>query len=249
MTQEIVALVTGGSSGIGRATALAMAAAGAHVVIGDRDRAGGAQTADLVARAGGQALFVEADMTDPVAVKALIDGAVSRFGRLDWAVNAAGYPGKPALTPDWDPAEIDRAYDVNVKGLWHCLREELRQMQRQGGGSIVNIASAGGLIATPWMSGYGASKHAVVGLTRSAAVEFAPHNVRVNAICPGGVRTPMMAEVMKRPGHAERVASVTPMGRMAEPKEIAACALFLCSAAASYVTGVALPVDGGVTAQ
>jgi NAD(P)-dependent dehydrogenase (short-subunit alcohol dehydrogenase family) len=244
-----VALVTGGGSGIGRATCLAFAREGTSVLVADWSEAGSRETVARIRETGGIAEAFHVDVTEPAEVKAMVDKAVSTFGRIDCAVNAAGYPGKQAALIDWLEAEMDRAYTVNVKGVWYSMREEIRQMLQTGGGAIVNIASVGGLMASPSLGGYGASKHGVVSLTKTAALEHARQNIRVNAICPGPIRTPMLEEVIIDPVHAQRVASAAPMGRIGEPEEIASCAVFLCSPAASYVTGVPLPVDGGIMAH
>lgn len=245
----LVGLVTGGASGIGRATAMAMANEGVAVIIADLDLIGAEVVVAAIVELGGQARAMRCDVTAPEDCDAMVDLAVTTFGRIDWAVNAAGYPGKQGRLLEWETVELDRCYEINTKGVWHSMRSELRQMLAQGGGSIVNIASVGGLLSAQSMSGYSASKHAVVGLTQTAACEYARDNIRVNAVCPGSILTPMLKKTMEYPGHAERVKAVSPMGRIGEPHEIADCAVFLCSQRASYVTGVAFPVDGGVMAK
>ena len=240
-----VALVTGGGSGIGRASCLAFARAGARVVVADVDAAGGEATARMVADAGGEGLFVRADVARPAEVEALVARAVERFGRLDCALNNAGIEGE-ALPPHEYPDDAwARVLAVNLTGVFLCLKHEVRQMLAQGGGAIVNVASIAGLRGAPRRPAYGASKHGVVGLTRSAALVYARAGIRVNAVCPG-LTNPAMA--VRNPEVAAQAAERVPDGRMATPEEVAAAVLCLCSEAAAHVTGVALPVDGGATA-
>lgn len=255
-----VALVTGGTSGIGRATALAFARAGAAVVVTGRDPArGAATTADLEAL-GAQAEFVAGDVAYATDVEATVARTVARFGRLDYAVNnAATTDGVGALTADFDEAAFDRAVAVNLKGVWLAMRAELRQLLAQDppGGAIVNTSSVNGLGGAPQGALYAAAKAGVLALTKSAAWEYAAQHVRVNALVPGAFRTPMLEGVFDRAGggtpegaaaveaaYAGRIA----LGRIGRPEEAAAAALWLCSDAASYVTGHSLIVDGGQTA-
>jgi NAD(P)-dependent dehydrogenase (short-subunit alcohol dehydrogenase family) len=244
-----VALVTGAASGIGRATALAFGRAGASVVVADTSVDGGHATAAMIVEAGGKALFVQSNVTRANEVEALIDKTVSYYGRLDCAVNNAGIEDEQQLLADGDDAQFDRIMGVNVKGVWLCMKHELRQMEQQGGGVIVNMASASGLVGAPARAVYAASKHAVVGLTKSAAAEYARSGIRINSLCPGAVKTPMLARLIERDTAAEKkLKAAHPMGRLAEAAEIANAALWLCSEQSSFVTGHQLAVDGGLTA-
>jgi NAD(P)-dependent dehydrogenase (short-subunit alcohol dehydrogenase family) len=244
-----VVLVTGAAGGIGRAIALAFGRAGACVVVADTSVDGGHATAAMIVEAGGKALFVQSNVTRANEVEALIDKAVSYYGRLDCAVNNAGIEDEHQLLADGDDAQFDRIMGVNVKGVWLCMKHELRQMLEQGGGVIVNMASVSGLVGAPSRAIYAASKHAVIGLTRSAAAEYARAGIRINSLCPGGVKTPALARALERDGSAEKkLKAAHPMGRLAEPAEIANAALWLCSEQSSFVTGHQLTVDGGLTA-
>lgn len=245
--KDKVALVTGASSGIGRACALTFARFGAKLLVVDIDRDGGTETVAAARDLGATAEFVRADTSRFEDVDAMASFALARFGGMDVAVNAAGISGRMASTIDADEADFDHVTAVNLRGVWLCMRAELRQMRDKGSGAIVNIASAGGLVAAPGLPAYSASKHGVVGLTRTAAIEYGKSRIRVNAVCPGGVLTPMMEYAIKDPERASRILA-GPMGRLAEPQEIADAVAWLCSDRASFVTGVALPVDGGVTA-
>ena len=246
-----IALITGCSSGIGRATALKFASEGAIVTCADVDQAGGEATVAMIREANGKAEFVLTDVTDPNQVQALINRIVSTHGRLDCAFNNAGVEGDVIETHEASERNFDKIMAVNVKGVWLCLKYEIKQMLKQGSGAIVNTASVAGLAGFPSLSLYVASKHAVVGLTKSAAIECAPSGVRINAVCPGPVDTPMMERIANnegRPGRKEFEAFV-PMHRYANPKEIAQTVAWLCSEQASYVTGVSMPVDGGLFAS
>ncbi|GAB3401721.1 SDR family oxidoreductase [Massilia agilis] len=244
-----VVLVTGAAAGIGRATALAFGRAGACVVVADSSVDGGHATAAMIVEAGGKALYVNANVTRASDVEALVDKAVSRYGRIDCAVNNAAIEEEQAGMLDTDDAQYDRIMGVNVKGVWLCMKAELRQMMQQGGGTIVNMASVAGLVALPTRSLYTASKHAVVGLTKSAAVEYARAGIRVNSLCPGAVRTPMFARMLERdPQLEEKLKDTYPMGRLAEPAEVANAVMWLCSDQSSFVTGHQLAIDGGLTA-
>jgi len=245
-----IALVTGGGSGIGRASALAFAREGAKVVLADVIVEGGEETVGMIKKAGGEAIFVKADVSKATEVEALIAKAVETYGRLDCAYNNAGIEGSAATTTDYAEESWDRVIAINLKGVWLCMKYEIPQMLKQGGGTIVNTASAAGLVGFRRGSAYVASKHGVVGLTKTAALEYAKSGVRVNAICPGAIDTPMMGRITDhRPQRAERMAAGEPVGRMGMPEEIAGAVVWLCSDAASFVTGHAMAVDGGLTAQ
>jgi NAD(P)-dependent dehydrogenase (short-subunit alcohol dehydrogenase family) len=245
-----VVLVTGAAAGIGRAAALAFGRAGASVVVADTSVDGGHATAAMIVEAGGKALFVQANVMRAAEVEALVDKAVAYYGRLDCAFNNAGIEEENQLLAEGEEAQFDRIMGVNVKGVWMCMKYELRQMVKQGGGVIVNNSSVAGLVGSPSRAIYTASKHAVVGLTKTAAVEYARANIRVNSLCPGAVKTPMLVRAL---GREEAIAekklrAAHPMGRFAEPVEIANAALWLCSEQSSFVTGHQLAVDGGLTA-
>jgi len=245
-----VALVTGGGAGIGRATAELLAAEGARVVVAEVDAERGEATANAIAKAGGEACFIQTDVTSPEAVAALVDGSVERFGRLDCAVNNAGITGAmgPVQTLELDAWR--RTLEVNLTGVFLCLQHELRVMQGQGAGAIVNVASGSGLIATPFLAAYCASKHAVLGLTKTAAVENAKTGVRINAVCPGSTDTPMLQASMKASPEIERlVLSSAPSGRLGEAAEIAQAIVWLCSDRASFVSGESMLVDGAAVAR
>jgi len=234
-----VALVTGGSSGIGRATALIFAREGAKVIVNDINSEGGEETVKMVRSAGGDAHFLKADMASEKEIETLVQKTVEIYGRLDCAFNNAGVGGR-----NWDTV-----LDVNVKGVWFCMRYEIPQMLKQGGGAIVNTSSIVGLVARQNTGMYASSKHAVVGMTRAIALQYAKNNIRVNAVCPNFVRTPFIARVMANKEEMDSIIADTPMGRIAEPHEVAEAVVWLCSDAASYVTGIAMPVDGGYTAH
>lgn len=244
-----VALVTGAGSGIGRASALALAREGARVVAADVDEAGAKETVALVEDAGGDGRAVACDVTDEVQVAALVQVALDAYGRLDCAHNNAGVSGPPTQLADLDAADVRRILDVNVTGVFLCLKHEIPAMLAAGGGAVVNTSSGAGLGGAPWFGAYSASKHAVVGLTKSAALEYGGQGIRVNAVCPGPISTPMLDAATA--GNAEMRALFSqgiPMGREGSPEEVAAVVAWLCSDAASYVNGAAVPVDGGAKA-
>jgi NAD(P)-dependent dehydrogenase (short-subunit alcohol dehydrogenase family) len=244
------ALVTGGGSGLGRASAIALARAGATVTVADVDEQGGKETAALVSEeAGGDADFVRADVTQADEVEAMVDKAVARWGRLDCALNNAGTTGVSAPTADYTLDDWNRAIALNLTGVFLCLKYELPAMLERGG-AIVNMASGAGLVGFPGLPAYVASKHGVVGLTRAAALEYASQGVRVNAICPGSTRTPMLEGFMGGDEQVERMMTrAVPLGRLGRPEEIAEAVVWLCSDAASFVVGHSLAVDGGSVIQ
>jgi NAD(P)-dependent dehydrogenase (short-subunit alcohol dehydrogenase family) len=244
-----VALVTGAANGIGRATAQAFAAEGLKVVVSDVDVAGGEGTVALIRAVGGDAVFIRCDVTRDAEVKALMEGTLAAYGRLDYAFNNAGIEIEKGKLADGDEAEFDAIMGVNVKGVWLCMKHQIPLMLAQGAGAIVNTASVAGLGAAPKMSIYAASKHAVIGLTKSAAVEYAKKKVRVNAVCPAVIDTDMFRRAYESdPKKAEFVATMHPVGRIGKVEEIAAAVLYLCCDAAGFTTGHALAVDGGATA-
>jgi len=240
------AVITGAGSGIGRATALAFAAAGARVVVSDVDVAGGEETAAAARAAGGTMHFLRCDVRSGPEVEALVAHAIDRFGRLDCAVNNAGIEGTLAPIGEASEETAARVLDVNLMGVWRCLHAELPRMVAQGGGAIVNTASVAGLVGAGGLAPYVASKHGVIGLTKTAALEYAAHGVRVNAVCPGLIQTPMVDRLeAASPGVTAALLAVKPMGRLGSPAEVAAAVVWLCSDAASFTTGHALTVDGG----
>ena len=235
---------------MGLATAQAFAEAGAAVVLVAHDHDAVEAATDDLAAAGHQVLGITCDVADEDQVAAMVDRTVATFGRLDMAFNNAGIQAPPTDAAD-EPADLfDRVNAVNLRGVWACMKHELRQMRTQGSGAIVNCSSLGGLVGLPGRAAYHASKHGVIGLTRSAALEYAPRGVRINAICPGTFDTPMVAEMIADGELDEATAlAAQPIGRLGRPDEIAATVLWLCSPGASFIVGVALPVDGGYTAQ
>jgi NAD(P)-dependent dehydrogenase (short-subunit alcohol dehydrogenase family) len=247
-----VALITGAASGIGRATSLLFADEGAALVLADIDDAGSQETARLARERGGEAFHVHCDVTDAEQVEAPIGAAVERLGRLDCAVNNAGIGGASAPLADYEQDAWNRVIAVNLTGVFLCMQSELRQMVAQGAGAIVNTASLVGVIGYPYLAAYNASKHGVIGLTRTAALEYASRGIRVNAVCPGWIETPMVMDEGPAPASIpevyEAIAGMAPMKRLGMPTEIAQAVAWLCSDAASFITGHPLLVDGGVTA-
>ncbi|WP_224362914.1 SDR family oxidoreductase [Hyalangium versicolor] len=241
-----VALVTGAATGIGRAIALAFAREGRKVVVSDVDTAGGEGTVEQIRATGGEARFIRCDVTKDAEVRALIEGCKEAYGRLDYAVNNAGIDIEKGKLADGSESEFDAIMAVNVKGVWLCMKHEIPLMLAQGGGAIVNTSSVAGLGAAPKMSIYAASKHAVIGLTRSAAVEYGKKNVRINAVCPAVIDTDMFRRAVEAdPRKGQLALAVHPVGRIGKVEEVAAAVLYLCSDAAGFTTGIALPVDGG----
>lgn len=248
-----VVLVTGGNSGIGRATAIKFAKEGAKVAIAARRSAEGQETVDMIRRAGTEGLFVQTDVSAAIEVEAMVDETVTAFGRLDFAFNNAAAPEEGTLAgmtlhecleDDWD-----RIMAVNLKGVWLCMKYEISQMLKQGAGVIVNTSSGAGLMGVASRPAYSASKHGVVGLTKSAALQYAAKGIRINAVCPGMIETPRLhAAFRQKPELEVWAVSKEPIGRLGTSEEVAEAVAWLCSDAASFITGVALPVDGGIVA-
>lgn len=244
-----VALVTGGGAGIGRATALAFAGEGLKVVVADLDAVGGEETVGQIRAAGGEALFIACDVTCEDQVRQLHEHLVAAYGRLDYAFNNASIEIEQGKLADGSEAQFDAIMGVNVKGVWLCMKYQLPLLLAQGGGAIVNTASVAGLGAAPKMSIYSASKHAVIGLTKSAAIEYARKGIRVNAVCPAVIDTDMFRRAYEAdPRKAEFAAAMHPVGRIGTVAEIASAVLYLCSDGAAFTTGHCLTVDGGATA-
>ena len=245
-----IALVTGGGSGLGRATVQALAREGAKVLVADLNLESAHETVTMVAETGGEASAFAMDVTVATQVEAMVQTTVERYGRLDCAFNNAGIPGKVGTSViDYEEEDWDRVIAVDLKGVWLGMKYELKQMLKQGHGVVVNTASIAGLVGLVGSSPYVASKHGVVGLTKTAALEFAQQNIRVNAVCPGVFRTPLVEKIIAElPEREELYLSAQPIGRMGRPEELAEAVVWLCSDAASFVTGHAFPVDGGYVA-
>jgi NAD(P)-dependent dehydrogenase (short-subunit alcohol dehydrogenase family) len=247
--QNQVALVTGGSFGIGRATCVAYAQRGAKVVIADWIQDKEDTTLRLIKEAGSEGLFVQCDVSKADDVKVLIGKAIATFGRLDFAFNNAGIEGRLAPTHECPEENWDKTIGINLKGIWLCMKHEILQMRQQGKGAIVNCASVAGLGGFPGLPAYAASKHGVVGLTKTAALENAAQGIRINAVCPGVIHTAMIDRVTGQDKEVEKqYVAMEPVGRMGNPEEVAEAVVWLCSDAASFVTGDALTVDGGFSA-
>jgi NAD(P)-dependent dehydrogenase (short-subunit alcohol dehydrogenase family) len=246
-----VALVTGGSTGIGRASSIAFAREGAKVVVSDVNVESGEETVRLIRESGGDSLFVKTDVLSTAEVESLVKKVVANYGRLDCAFNNAGIAGAiGSSTHEYPDESWERVIGINLKGVWLSMRYEIPQMLKQGGGAIVNTASIWGLVGAPGASAYVASKHGVVGLTRAAALEYAPRGIRINAVNPGTIRTPILDPfIAAMPEFESMMTARHPIGRIGLPEEVAAAVVWLCSDAASFVIGQNLPVDGGYTTQ
>ena len=245
-----VALITGAGSGIGRASALAFAREGAKVAVADIVVEGGEETVRMVKEAGGEAFFIKVDVSNAADVEAMVNAVVDTYGRIDCAYNNAGIEGRLASTDEYPEDVFDKVVDINLTGVWLCMKYELPHMLKQGSGAIVNTASGAGLIGVAGMSAYVASKHGVVGLTKTAALEYAKSGIRVNAVCPGLIQTPMVERITAdQPQLGEALVAAEPVGRTGKPEEIAESVVWLSSDAASFVTGHAMSVDGGYVAQ
>lgn len=247
--QGKVALVTGGSLGIGRATALAFAAAGCKVVVANRTQATGEAVVAEIRETGGDATWVQCDVSQADQVAAMVAKTVETYGRLDYAFNNGGSGGAGGWVVDIAEEDWDRTVDGYLKSVFLCMKAEIPAMLKGGGGAIVNNSSVDGLRAFPWDPVYSAAKHGVLGLTKSVAVQYAPQGVRVNAVCPGWILTPATQGLVDEgPETVQRLLQHQPIDRMGDPEEVAAAVVWLCSEAASLVVGVAMPVDGGYTA-
>lgn len=243
-----VAIVTGGSFGIGRATAIEFAKRGAKVVVVDwiEDN----ETIDLIKKIGGEAIFVKCDVSKEADVKRMIDATINAFKRLDFAFNNAGVEGAQGNTADCTVENWDKTIGINLKGIWLCMKNELPIMLKQGNGAIVNTASIAGLVGFTGLPAYVASKHGIVGLTKTTALEYVKQGIRVNAVCPGVIKTPMVDRLTGKDKVAEKqYEDMEPIGRMGLPEEVAEAVIWLCSDSSSFVTGQALAIDGGWIAQ
>lgn len=243
-----VAIVTGGSFGIGRATAIAFAKKGAKVVIADWVE--DSETLNAIKLLGGEAIFIKCDVSKTEDVKAMIEKTIATFGRLDYAFNNAGIEGNNGTTQECPEENWDKTIAVNLKGIWLCMKHEIPEMLKQGKGVIINCASIAGLVGFPGLPAYVASKHGVIGLTKTSALECAKLGIRVNAVCPGAIKTPMIDRITGNKKEVEeQFAGMEPIGRLGQPEEVANAVLWMCSDEASFVIGYAMAVDGGWVAQ
>lgn len=249
LVNDKIALITGAAAGIGRATALKFASEGAKVVASDVNVKGGKETVEMIKKAGGDAIFVKSDISQSTDVKALVAETVKAYGRLDCACNIAGILGTMGPFTDQTEDDFDRVIAVNLRGTFLCIQSELEQMLKNGGGTIVNVASIAGLVGSAGISPYVASKHAVTGLTKTAALEFAQQGIRVNAVCPGGIETDMVQSFLSEEFTEEMLDGMHPIGRIGQPEEVAELMVWLCSDRSSFMTGAIIPIDGGFVAQ
>jgi NAD(P)-dependent dehydrogenase (short-subunit alcohol dehydrogenase family) len=246
--QDKVGIVTGGSFGIGRAAAIAFAKKGAKVAIADWVE--DAETLNLIKSFGGEAIFLKCDVSKDEDVKVMVEKTISQYGRLDFAFNNAGIEGLSAPTHECTNENWDMTIGINLKGVWLCMKYEIQQMLKQGKGAIVNNASIAGLVGFQNIPAYVASKHGVIGLTKNAALEYAKLGIRVNVVCPGVIKTPMIDRFTGKSKEVEKqFENMEPVGRLGQPEEVAETVIWLCSDASSFITGDAIPVDGGWTAQ
>ncbi|MGJ5673385.1 MAG: SDR family oxidoreductase [Nostochopsis sp.] len=241
-----VALVTGASSGIGRATAIAFARTGAKVVVASRRIAEGEETGRVIQEAGGEAIFVQTDVSKSAEVETLVNKTLEVYGRLDYACNSAGIPAVGSLT-DISEEEWDQVFNVNLKGTWLCLKYEIKAMLKQGGGAIVNVGSVGGVVGVAGYASYSATKGGIIALTRSAAMEYVKSGIRINLVSPGAIETNMLATIPS--DILSYLPEIHPIGRIGKPEEVAEAVIWLCSDAASFVIGHNMMIDGGYTAQ
>ena len=248
-----IGIVTGGTSGLGRAIALELNKQGAIVGLCGRREKEGNETVSLIEKAGGIAFFQKVDITNANEISNFIESVVNKYGKLDLAINNAGIIGKASIITKYEEEEFNKVYETNVKGVWLSMKYQIPQMQKLNKGSIVNISSVSGLIGFPYNAAYSASKHAVIGLTKSASLEFSHKGIRINAICPGGIETEMLNSIFESTGKPDQaranMTNLHSMRRLAKQEEVAKSAVWLCSDEASFITGVALPVDGGWTSQ
>jgi NAD(P)-dependent dehydrogenase (short-subunit alcohol dehydrogenase family) len=243
-----VAIITGGSSGIGRATALAFAKKGAKIVIVDWHES--PETMESLTDLGAEAIFIKCDVSKSADVKAMVKKTIATFGQLDYAFNNAGIEGDSAPTADCTEENWDKTIAINLKGIWLCMKHEIPEMLRQGKGTIVNCSSVAGLVGFEGLPAYVASKHGIIGLTKTAALEYAGQGIRMNTVCPGVIQTPMMDRLTGKKKEAiEQFTALEPVGRMGQPEEIANTVVWMCSDEASFITGHAMVVDGGFVAR
>ncbi len=244
-----VVLITGGATGIGRATAVEFANEGAIVAISDIKDNGGEQTSDILKKMNAEVMYTKVDVTQKVQVEEWINSIVAKYGRIDYCINNAGIAGTDAKTHEYDEEMFDKVFEINVKALWQCMRFEIPVLLKQQKGVIINIASVAGLGAFKGKVAYSASKHAVIGMTKTTAVEYATKGIRVNAVCPSFIETPMVTEMTKDNQEAfDNLARINPMKRVGRAEEVAKGIMFLCSDAASYINGHSLVIDGGLSA-